>query len=158
MFSILNSKSHISESKKEGFTIVELLLVIAIIGLLLGVSLMAARGYRDEAEDTALVTALVQARIVAGFIVNEEGSLSTLCTGSRYFNKVHPVYGSDLQTIEDEVVKLGNGTAPSCYINASNTMYCTSAILTNGVLCIDSGGYAGEDKPVCDSDGYCKAS
>lgn len=60
-----------SKKQKNGFTLIELMVVVAIIGLLVALSLVALKHYRDEGIDAAIKIELLSVRNVAELYYSE---------------------------------------------------------------------------------------
>lgn len=65
-------------SKKEGFTLVELIVVIAILAILAGVAIPAYSGYIKKANNTADMTALSAIKTAAMAATATEGSVTEI--------------------------------------------------------------------------------
>lgn len=65
-----NNKGHVLRSKVEGFTLIEMLVVIAIIGLLSSVVLVALGPSRDKARDVKIISDVTGAATVAEILYN----------------------------------------------------------------------------------------
>lgn len=131
----------------KSFTLIEVLVVVAIIALLISINLVAIVHYQDKARDTAIAADLSQVRKVATMIYTDENSYEPVCAGDNTLNDSH----SDLKTIEDDVNKF-TGKDPTCY--SDRNLYCVQSSLLStdvGHFCVDSTGFAGK------IDGnYCK--
>jgi len=129
----------------KSFTLIEVLVVIAIIALLISISLIAIGHYQDKATDTAIGADLSQIRKVAAMIYTDENSYENICAAGT----LNDGY-SDLKTIEDDVNKFA-GKDPTCY--SERNAYCVQSSLLSadeGYFCVDSTGFAGEiDKDYC---------
>ena len=105
------------QKNKKGFTLIELMVVIAIIAILATVVLVALQGARDAAEDSKRKSALSQVRSVAEVYY---------ATNDRSY--------ANLETNDDEIAQLtgehgvddGNLT-----INSSADAYCAYIELTD---------------------------
>ena len=74
------------KSKNAGFTIVELLIVIVVIGILAAITIVAFNGVQNRAKDAAQVTLVSQWESILKLYVAEHGALpvmseSLLCLG-----------------------------------------------------------------------------
>jgi prepilin-type N-terminal cleavage/methylation domain-containing protein len=136
---------------KKAFTLIELLIVIAIIGILAGIVLVSLTGALKKGKDSRIQADLQQVRNIAGMIMNDEGGYDTLCASDNTLNDDHPTYGSQLRTIESDITT--QGSSVTCY--ASGTDYCVSAKLvspkTPTYFCIDSNGNAVATSSYCTS-------
>lgn len=126
---------------KKAFTLIELLIVIAIIGILAGIVLVSLTGALKKGKDSRIQADLKQVQSIAGMIMTDEGGYDSLCAGGT-LNENHSTYGSQLGAIESDISAQGS-TDLKCY--ASSTEYCVAAKLVskeNYYYCIDSDGNA----------------
>jgi len=131
----------------EGFTLVELLVVIFIIGLLTSFFAGALISYRNKAKDVRVEAVLSQVRKEATLIYNENDSYNApgneLCAGDDTINDGnlnHP----DLAVIEADVQKFNGNQNVECYSNGD--IFCVQSPLvavSGSAYCVDSIGYAG---------------
>jgi len=134
---------------KKGFTLVELLVVVAIIGLLVSISIGATRNYREKARDARIKAVLGQVRSVASMIYDKNYSYEGLCSGGTLNSSEYP---KTLAIIAQDVREINGGENVVC--SATQEQYCVSSRLTYGSnkkYCVDFTGYTGEDLPLCDS-------
>jgi prepilin-type N-terminal cleavage/methylation domain-containing protein len=139
--------------RKGGFTLIEMLLVVAIISLLTTIAVTAALAARDRANNSRIQAEISQVRIQAVSIKNDTDYFSGnpglndgLCDAANTLNDVG--YPASLKLIEDDV-KIRSGADVTCY--ASDDAYCARArMLPNGYYCVDSTGFAGTSLPDCD--------
>jgi len=121
-----------------GFTLVELLVVIFIIGLLASIASVIAMETRKRGRDAGIIASLAQVRFEAALIYNSDNSYVTLCDASDTLNDAN----DNLRIIEDEVRKYA-GVDPICY--ATKDAYCIQSPLNIGdYYCLDSTGLAGK--------------
>ena len=69
-------------TKKEGFTLVELIVVIAILAILAGVAIPAYSGYIKKANDTAVITELDAIATAAQAANATKGSIDSIVVSS----------------------------------------------------------------------------
>ena len=141
--------------KTKGFTIIELIVVIAIIILLTAIVILAINNHRGKAKDIRVKSDFGQLRVIAEAIYAESGSYSSLCDGGN-FNKNQPVFGADLAMLEADLEKfVEEGYSVECLSTGTN--YCFSAYLPgeNKLICMDYSGSSFEEG-VCmfTGDGY----
>ena len=127
---------------KKAFTLIELLIVIAIIGILAGIVLVSLTGALKKGKDSRIQADMQQVRNIAGMIMSDTGSYDGLCNSSNNdLNTSHGTYGTQLSTLSNDIKTQQGGTLNlNCY--ASGNDYCISAALVakTGYLCIDSDG------------------
>ncbi|MBU1045559.1 type II secretion system GspH family protein [Patescibacteria group bacterium] len=123
--------------KREGFTIVELLIVVAIIGILATIVIVSLREASDRARNTKIITNITQIRKVAeDMYIQEASGYESLCLSGA----LNGDYSDILTILENDVEKYG-GEVVSCY--ASRYSYCVTAQLTGSTtkyFCIDEQG------------------
>lgn len=90
---------------KSGFGLIELLLVIAIIGILAGLILSAASRSREKAHDTAIANAVRQMRWQAEIAYSSNGSYQDWYDGT-------PVIQEEMTILLDEVDKQYGDASP----------------------------------------------
>jgi prepilin-type N-terminal cleavage/methylation domain-containing protein len=133
-----------------GFTLLELLIVIAIIGILTSIIMISLSDTRNKGEDTAVKSNLNTIRGVSELFYANNGNSFLPVGGSTFSIAACPVYnasGTNMlsadKTIADaiaEAIKRGaNGS--SCY--NSNIAWAVAVGLKSSVTaswCVDSGG------------------
>lgn len=123
--------------KRRGFTIVELLIVVAIIGILATIVIVSLREASDRARNTKIVTSVTQIRKVAeDMYIQESSGYESLCLSGG----LNIAYTDILETLKDDIEKFG-GSNIVCY--SSRYSYCVSTLMTGSTakyFCIDSDG------------------
>ena len=102
------------QSRRQGFTIVELLIVIVVIAILAAIVIVAYQGIQNKAHDAAAHEA--------------SSTVAKLLTNSNTLNGAYP---ADLSTINNGgPMPTTDGTTYAYHPGASNTSYCVT--VTNG--------------------------
>ena len=113
--------------KTKGFTIIELMVVIAIIVLLTAIVILAVDNYRGKAKDARIELDFGQLKTIAEAINAESGSYSSFCDGDS-FNKAHSIFGPDLAVLEADLKELA-GDAFLVRCKSNSTSYCISSYM-----------------------------
>ena len=123
--------------KQKGFTLIELLVVIAIIGVLATIVLVSLNSARNKAKDTAIKSALDQARLVAEIYYDD--------TSSSYAS-LSATVPADMGTIGTNITSNGG----TLVVFSSATAYCAQSVLASGgTHCVDNGGFTGTPSAAC---------
>jgi len=126
-----------SEKNLGGFTLIEMLVVIAVVGILSAAVLTALGPARNKAKDSRIISALNQARAVAEILYDGDyGALPTtgaVAAAEANFGKL----ATDITANQGGlyIVKASDTLSYSAY----------SALASGGFYCVDSAGNA---KPV----------
>ena len=138
-------KNRLLKTTKNGFSLIELLVVISIIGVLAGVLLMNFVGVRERAADTRKKNDLVQLKKALRLYYNDhqsypdvadlpaEGIFEDSVSGTVYMKSM-PEYGEYSVSTDGEsfvlVVKLDNESDESI---ANSQSKCATSISASGV-------------------------
>jgi prepilin-type N-terminal cleavage/methylation domain-containing protein len=115
--------------KKRGFTLIEIMIAIAIIGLLSSIILVSFKNTKDSARDSRIITSLDQIRSIVQIFYAKENTYENI-EGDSYFIFLK----KDIEDLsgEEPVVHTGrNGIGYCFYTKLHNGDYC----------CIDSNLY-----------------
>ncbi len=129
---------------KKGFTLIELMVVIAIIAILATVVLVALQGARDAAQDSKKKSAISQVRSLAETYKALDGDYRRIETPGEEFQSILNSFDENvLQYHVNEKVEQGQ------------IEYCVSTRLESGTyFCADSSLFIGEiEKARCCSSG-----
>lgn len=152
--------------KQRSFTLIEMLVVIAIIGILAGIILVALGGMRTKAKDSRIIAEMGQLRNAAPLYYADNGNsfngfgcsvanpnINALCTdiaaqgGITPSDEVTPTYGVDIITDNDQVycaeVKLNSGKY-WCVDSQGRSARFDTTTTPQGPACNASGTYACE--------------
>lgn len=128
----------------KGFTIIELLVVVAIIAVLAAIVLVNVTGYINQSKNAAI-----------------KGNMATIATNAAVFYDTSANGYSGFSATEQYTAPAGaaatanGGTALTFGLNTTgNVSYCACSVLrtTNtesGTYCIDSSGYKGVSATAC---------
>ena len=142
--------------KLKGFTIIELLIVVAIVGILATIVIVSLREASERSRDAKIVTDVVQVRKIAEEMYIQEFSYDNLCSGG----DLNTSYSESLQTIKDDIENYyGGSNIITCY--SGQRSYCVSAPLTGATtqyFCIDDEGNNTEaaSDPCVNADSTCE--
>lgn len=127
----------------KGFTIIELLVVVAIIAVLAAIVLVNVTGYINQGKNAAIKGNLSTALTNAAVFYNTNSAYTNYCTDATY-------------TPVRDAVNAIVGANPTCTATATAWCACSAMKLTtaepaNSTFCIDSTGY----KKVTQNAGLC---
>jgi prepilin-type N-terminal cleavage/methylation domain-containing protein len=122
---------------KQGFTLIEFLIVLTILGILISLAVVSIRESSVRSKNSRIATDLSEVRKIAENIYLEAGNGYLNLCQSGHLNQSDP----DLDIIESDIQKLGGST--TCY--SAYDSYCVSVSLAGGkgFICIDDEGHFG---------------
>jgi type IV pilus assembly protein PilA len=82
----MNNLQHMKKSAQQGFTLIELMIVVAIIGILASIALPAYKTYTDRAKFTEVVLAATPAKTAVDICIQTGRSCATLDTTNAGWN------------------------------------------------------------------------
>lgn len=116
---------------KKAFTLIEMLVVVAIIGILAAVALTSLGPSRDKAKDTRIISGVNQARVIAESFYNPvNNSYESLDLSNPKFNDT-----------KNEISNNG-GNLQMKKASSSYALYSNLATDLNKYYCVDSKGNA----------------
>ena len=114
----------------KGFTLIEMLVVIAIIGLLSSVVLVALGPSRNKAKDTRIISDVNQARVI----------LETKYDASA---GAYTYVATDYTALTTDVANNGGTLVVQPVPGSGNIYAVSSALVSGGFYCVDSTGKTG---------------
>lgn len=136
-------------NSRKGFTLVEMLVVIAVIGIISTVALTALGPSRNKAKDTRVISNLQQVRALAETVYSN--GYAALPAGQPIADNA----GGILETNRDDIVANGGSLNVTKSVNNSNYS-AYSSLLSGGFYCVDSNGFAGNLGVAPVVDGQCQ--
>ena len=132
---------------KKGFTLIEILVVIAIIGILSSIVLASLSSARSKGEDAAIQTTVSNMRVQAELLYSNIGNYGpdvtlgncSAATGNSIFGT--STTGSLKNLTADLITKAGAAANTSCVVTG-NAWAVAAKFKGNGAFCADSTGTA----------------
>lgn len=109
-----------TRTKQTGFTIVELLIVIVVIGILAAITIVAYNGIQDRANNTARYNELKAWQKTFEIYKAQEGQYPSMADGGYCLGSGFPIGGGGVARCRDY-----NGTGSSSYPESGNTTLMT---------------------------------
>lgn len=140
---------------KKGFTLIELMIVIAVIGILASVVMVAYPKAQSRAKDGVIMADADQLRTAAEVSKDEVGDYSGI------EGKGTTTQDSDCKALIDDANSRTSGSFAFHYKNETAgsedySQYCGMITLNSGQKwCIDSHYYSGSDKTSCAVGTFC---
>lgn len=137
------------KTKIKGFTLIEFLVVLAIISLLAAMVLIAFNASRNKSRDAAVKSLMAQIRNIGDIYYTSQTPNTYVGLDS----------GNDIASIETDVKKNNGSVNLTHPTPLSATVYCfQSPINTGGYWCVDSTGYRGfpTAQNTCVNTGACR--
>ncbi len=142
-----NNKGHIL-SKVEGFTLIEMLVVIAIIGLLSSVVLVALGPSRNKAKDARIISDLRQIQVIAETLYNG--------TTGKYPDAATLKGNANVTTASADITANGGTGFDIMPATGVTTVAFYATLNSLSIYCLDSNGFGGEiTSNSSASDGTC---
>ena len=121
---------HSSPTRHHGFTLIEVIAVIAIIGILASVTLASLSGARENPRDKFAISTMQSIIIQASLYRANHANYSGLCA--------HATITDLFDDINDAV-----GATPSCITNPTTGYEMQLLLLSGQTYCIDSSKFFG---------------
>jgi prepilin-type N-terminal cleavage/methylation domain-containing protein len=136
--------------RSNGFTLVELLIVVAILGILISIIVVAIREYSQRAKNTKILSDVSQVkRIAESIYMSQSDGYVNLCQADNLNEN-----DQDLKILKEDIEKQGG----SITCKSIEESYCLSVSLVGGsYLCLDDEGDSGiyQTNPCSSANSVC---
>lgn len=126
-------------TKKSAFTLIELLIVIAIVGILAAIILVNTEESKKNGLDSAIIESLTQIKNAAELQFNQAYTYDDICDGSGNLNTTTNLAAKDFERVRD-YVNQRNGTIV-CRDTALGYVVASS-LNKGGCWCVDYEGHS----------------
>jgi len=146
--------------KQQGFTLIELMIVVAIIGILAAIALPAYQTYAAKAKFAEVVNSTGGVKSAVEVCAQVEGDMQE-CTGAKYSTVSRAIAGATV----GKYVSNANGDFSVAAANATDMTIKSTAVnsdglggetyILNGKLANGSVGWSLSSAATCVAAGYC---
>lgn len=123
---------------QQGFTLIELMIVIAIIGILAAVALPAYQDYTNKAKASEAVLAASSMRTCVSEIVQSTGALTNVSSCKDGFVATTYVSAMSISSTTGEVVVTGRGLSGTFSVTLTPSITTTNSDQISGWTCSGS--------------------
>ncbi|WP_432472384.1 pilin [Amphritea sp. HPY] len=134
--------------KQQGFTLIELMIVVAIIGILAAIALPAYQNYTNKAKFSEVVVATSAVKTAFEVAYAEEGTIASAAANTGVTSAVSDANGQGGYVASVTITSGGLVTATSQSITASSATYTLQAGITSNSVQWTKGGS-------CGTNGWC---
>lgn len=160
-------------SNNKGFSLIELIIVIAIIAILAGIIISSFASTRAHSRDSSAISRMNQIRPGTEFDYNLNNSFYGMCPSSSQGDGRYDTAGSGDNSANNPVLnnikeaqaalrgttgEIRSGEAGDVICSSDNTTYGVSIQLNTDYYCVDSTGFANTRVTAGLSNGICPTS